>query len=207
MITLLKNWSGAVEINGTHYDSMERAISDFKSVSGDICIKLLHSHEKRVSERSESVKSEGNERVSTNIETTRTDDGRFVPRTVYQITVRQYMTKKASPDFDFMAKFNNDRPMPLRTMIGTVEKETKGMVYMNLTGMGLSTCTCMRCGRELTNPISRHYGIGPECMAKLGLIREIDDVEGIKEDLSELEWSGWVIKSAITDKTIYTSNT
>ena len=202
MISMLRNWKGAVEIDGTQYDSVERATSVIQTFSNDMCIKLLHSDVESVNERATCVKSDADECVSSNTETTRTDDGIFTPDTVYQITVRQYMTKPASPEFDFVAKFNNNIPMPLRTMVGTIEKETRGMVYMKLTGRGLATCTCMRCGRELTNPVSRYYGIGPECMSKLGLVRELDDVEGIKEDLAELKWEGWIIKSAITNKSI-----
>ena len=43
----------------------------------------------------------------------------------------------------------------------------------------------MCCGKELTNPISRHYGIGPVCLSKMGISRDIEDVAGIKEDLAK----------------------
>ena len=100
-----------------------------------------------------------------------------------------------------MAKFNNDNPMPLRTMQGTIEKETRGMVYMKLHGVGREEIHCMRCGRSLTNPISRHYGIGPECMQKVGFVGiGIEEVDLIKEKLQEVTWEGWIIKSAITDQ-------
>ena len=118
----------------------------------------------------------------------------------YEITVKAYMTKKATYDFDFMLKWNNDEPMPMRVMQGTVEKETKGMVYMKLHGLAKPTITCYCCGKELTNPISRHYGIGPICLSKLGIVREIDDVENIREELINIEWEGWVIRSAIINK-------
>lgn len=204
MISMLKNWKGAVEIDGTQYDSVERATSVIQTFSDDMCIRLLHSDVESVNERSTCVKNDASERVSSNTETTRTDDGIFTTDTVYQITVRQYMTKPASPEFDFMAKFNNNIPMPLRTMVGTIEKETRCMVYMKLTGRGLATCTCMRCGRELTNPISRHYGIGPECITKVPVIMHLDinDIAGIKEKLVDVTWEGWIIKSAITNKSI-----
>lgn len=182
MITMLKDWKGSCEINGQRYESIEAFISGGEALSGKIDIKLLsatrNEHPARFPEAREQVKSE----------------------VKYQITVKKYMTEKSSPGFDFMAKFNNDNPMPLRTMIGTVIQETKGMVKMHLRGFGEPTCNCMRCGRNLTNPVSRLYGIGPECMAKLGLVRDIEDVDGIKNDLVEIEWTGWVIKSAITDK-------
>lgn len=118
----------------------------------------------------------------------------------YRITVKKYMTEYASPSFDFMAKWNNNIPMPLRTMVGTVEKETKGMVYMKLHGFGEPEVRCMRCGRLLTNPVSKLYGIGPECMSKLGFVCDIEDVDRIKSNLQEIKWEGWVIKSAIVEK-------
>lgn len=175
MITLIKNWKGEVDVNDTHYETAERAISDFKRTSDSVHI-ILHSAVKKASV----TKIEAPERI-----------------TEYRITVKAYMTREASPDFDFMARWNSNNPMPLRTMTGTIEKETRGMVYMNLRGEGFPTCTCMRCGRELTNPVSKLYGIGPECMSKLGIAREIDEVEAIKLGMRELKWSGWVIKSAI----------
>lgn len=118
----------------------------------------------------------------------------------YKITVKSYMTKPANPGFDFMAQWNNDNPMPLRTMTGYIEKETRGMVYMHLHGEGLETVTCMCCGKELKNPISRHYGIGPVCMSKVGIVADIEDVDTIKEKLAELTWTGWIIKSAIIEE-------
>lgn len=50
----------------------------------------------------------------------------------YKVTVRQYMTQKSTDDFDFMKKWNNDIPMPMTTMVGSIESEMRGMVYMNL---------------------------------------------------------------------------
>ena len=111
----------------------------------------------------------------------------------YQITVKRYMTQTATP-------WNNDNPMPLRTMVGTIEKETHGMVYMKLHGQAEPVIRCMRCGRLLTNPISQHYGIGPECMSKLGLVCDIDDVDTITKKLVDVTWEGWIIKSAITER-------
>lgn len=46
------------------------------------------------------------------------------------IKVKAYMTKPATPQFDFMQKWNNNKPMPYRIMKGEKVKETKGMVYM-----------------------------------------------------------------------------
>ena len=121
-------------------------------------------------------------------------------KTEYRVVVKQYMTRKATPEFNFMAQWNNDNPMPLRTMTGYIEKETRGMVYMHLHGEGLETVTCMCCGKELKNPISRHYGIGPVCMSKVGITCDIDNIEEIKERLVDVKWQGWIIRSAILDK-------
>lgn len=180
MLTMLKEWKGDIEINGEKVDDLSR----FKPVSGQIHIKLLPK-----------VKNENLTRNSA-LQT------HFKESTEYKITVKQYMTRKASPEFDFMAKWNNDNPMPMRTMIGWVEKETPGMVYMHLKGKATDReVTCMRCGKTLTNPISKKYGIGPECMSKIGFNGDIEDVDGAREKIAEIEWSGWIIKSAITEQT------
>lgn len=54
-----------------------------------------------------------------------------VDRKKYKIKVKSYMTKKATPQFEFMAKWNNDVPMPKETMTGYFDdnKQTRGMVY------------------------------------------------------------------------------
>ena len=179
MITLLKTWKGKVEINGVEYENIQDATKRFKRNSDKIHIILKSNAQNSSKERIEAVESNSEE---------------------IQITVKAYMTKEATPDFDFMAKFNNNIPMPMRVMQGTVEKETRGMYYMHLHGLAKPTITCYCCGKELTNPVSRHYGIGPICLSKLGIIRDIDDVENIREELVNIEWSGWVIKSAITER-------
>ena len=76
------------------------------------------------------------------------------------------------------------------------------MIYMKLHGKAEPVIKCMRCGRTLTNPISQKYGIGPECITKIPFIMDLDmnDVEGIKQKLVDVQWSGWIIKPAITEK-------
>ena len=175
---LLKDWKGEIEINDKHYTSVERCNFDFNALSNDTHI-ILHT----------SVKNAVQSVVEAENSTTE-----------YRITVKKYMTENSTPGFDFMTKWNNDNPMPLRTMTGTVEKETKGMVYMKLHGQAEPVIRCMRCGRLLTNPISQHYGIGPECMSKLGFVCDIDDVDTIKKKLVDVVWEGWIIKSAIIEK-------
>ena len=172
MITMLKDWKGKIEVNDTLYDNVSTI--ENKALSGQIHIKLLSNNK---NQNTTKIQSEESKEV--------------------RITVKSYMTKKATSEFNFMEKWNNNTPMPLRTMQGKKIKSTPGMVYMELHAKGIETITCLRCGKELTNPISRHYGIGPECMSKLGIQASIDDVENIKEKLVDITWSGWVICSSI----------
>jgi len=51
----------------------------------------------------------------------------------HRITVKSYMLNTATPDFTFMEVWNNNIPMPSIIMEGTFEKETKGMIFANLT--------------------------------------------------------------------------
>ena len=187
MINMIKNWQGKVAVNGESFESIQSAIAnfDFKHVSGAVNIKLYSASQTTLKIDSEASQS-GQRQTA---EVSKTDEIR--------ITVKKYMTEKSSIGFDFMAKWNNDNPMPMRIMEGVVEKETRGMVYMKLHGLARPTITCYCCGKELTNPVSRHYGIGPICLNKLGIAREIDDIENIKEELVNITWEGWIIKSAI----------
>lgn len=185
MLKLIESWKGAVEINGENYDSVQSALKAF-SVSNDKIHIVLHSDVKNATQ---SMRASSKQTIEQSAD-----------KTEYRITVKKYMTQPATPSFDFMAKWNNNKPMPMRIMRGTIEKETRGMVYMNLHGFAQKTITCACCGKELTNPISRHYGIGPICLGKLGIVNAIDDVENIKEQLVNIKWSGWVIRSAITER-------
>lgn len=123
----------------------------------------------------------------------------------YKIEVKPYMMKKSTPDFDFMAKWNEDNPMPLKVMYGVKLQETKGMVRMRLHGdikTKITRC-CMVCGRELKNPISQYFGVGPECGGH-GYVHPFssddelkDAVAAYKAKLVSTVWEGWIIKSAI----------
>lgn len=181
MITLLKNWKGAVEINGIHYENAQAAVSGFKPTTGDVHIIL------------KSAVKQPDTQVITQV------GGKLGE---LRITVKSYMTKPSTPEFDFMNKWNNNVPMPMCTMQGTVEKETRGMVYMKLHGQAEPVIRCMRCGRPLTNPISQQYGIGPECITKIPMLMKLDinDVEEIKKQMVQVTWEGWIIKSAITEQ-------
>jgi hypothetical protein len=182
MLELLQNWTGKVKIDDVVYDS----IRDVPDIDSDTIHISLLSNTKRQDSH----------------------PGEFQDTTnkVYKITVRQYMTKPSTPSFDFMAKWNNDVPMPLRTMIGTVDNETKGMVHMNLHGDITDTQTqfCMKCGKQITNPVSQYFGMGPECGGHR-YVNPFDSEEELKEAvekyrkeyLQKITWSGWIIRSAI----------
>ena len=186
MLELLKSWKGAVEIDGTKYEDIGHALNACKTLSNVSSIKL-YAHTYRSTQRITDALNSKSE---------------------YRVTVKQYMTKEASPEFDFMAKWNNNNPMPLRTMIGTVEKETRGMVYMKLHGdiYAEKICTCMKCGRPLTNPVSQFFGIGPECGGH-NYVNPFDSeeelraaVDAYRKQLQKVAWEGWIIKSAIIEK-------
>lgn len=123
----------------------------------------------------------------------------------YEITVKKYMTEPSTSTFDFQDKWNNGNPMPLCIMQGEVIKETRGMYYMNLHGRAEPTSKCLVCGKSLTNSISKLYGVGPECSEKIGLIRIESEEEAkeklkdIMEQIDDISWAGWVIKSAIKE--------
>ena len=193
MLNLIKDWDGKVAVNDTEYDSLEIAKTENKTLSGQIHIKLYPVCRNTVKSVSRASTTYEKQEVEPTVERT----GEI------KITVKKYMTEQTEPgsSFDFMRKWNDNVPMPLRTMTGTVLQETRGMVKMRLHGVGKPEICCMRCGRQLTNPVSRHYGIGPECMQKIGFVGiAIDDVDTIKEKLQELTWEGWIIKSAILEQ-------
>lgn len=124
----------------------------------------------------------------------------------FKIEVKSWLRQKSSEGFDFMAKYNNDIPMPLVIMFtGGKLDETKGMVKLQLHGDITSRVTtrCMACGRELTNPVSQFFGIGPECGGH-GYTHPFDTDEELNAAVSKYRtklvntvWTGWIPKSAI----------
>lgn len=185
----IQSWPGAVEIDGTVYPSVADAQKLLTGASNFSSIRLCEKQERALERTGERPASMG--------------------ASTYRITVRQYMTKPSNPSFDFMAKWNNDNPMPMRTMVGTVEKETSGMVYMHLHGDITSEVTqyCMKCGKPITNPVSQFFGMGPECgghsytnpfESEEELKSAVDSYR--KNYLQKITWSGWIIKSAIIER-------
>ena len=183
MIKQLAGWQGKVNVNGKEFENISE-VSD-SVLTDTTIITLLPSFQRQSAQR-----------VDDNAE--------------HVITVRQYMTKPASPEFDFMDRMNKGIPMPMRTMVGTVEKETRGMVYMKLHGEILAerTFTCMCCGKKLTNPVSQFFGVGPECGGHNYTHPFNSDeelkmaVDAYKKVLLAKTWEGWIIKSAIIEDTI-----
>lgn len=182
MLNAIKNWQGSISVNGiesTEINDIDNIINSTDRVS----ILLYPKESAHISQISTDKAIE------------------------YKVTVKAYMTKKATADFDFMDKWNNGIPMPLRVMVGTKEKETKGMVYMKLHGDILDKITpvCMKCGKPLTNPVSQFFGIGPECgghnyVNPFSTDEELQSaVKVYKEKLRNITWEGWIIKSAIQE--------
>lgn len=190
MLNLLKDYKGAVEVNGQSFDSLDSALKGLKNFDGQLTIVLNKGAGERVSRASQRVEEVAGDKI-------------------YRIKVRQYMTRPSTPEFDFHDKWNNGNPMPMRIMVGRKLKETKGMVRMELWGEITEEVAtyCMRCGRTLTNPVSKYFGIGPEC-GNHGYNNPFDDEEELKravkevdKQLREIKWTGWVIKSAIEEET------
>ena len=187
MLELLDKWTGSIEVNGTVYDTIKQIPSNLEFKEG-WCIKLLPKGYKQDLSRNTKVTTEE-------------------VKQEYLVTVKKYMTEPSSPQFDFQDKWNNGKPMPLRTMAGYIDKETKGMYHMVLHGTMYAEkmCTCMACGRRLTNPVSQYFGIGPECGGH-NYVNPFNSDEELhaavaeyRKKLENITWTGWVIKSAITE--------
>jgi len=193
MLELLKNYhyQGTLKVNGKEFENVTQAIQSFSGYQGRLVIELNTDTVTPTPPLRQEVE-EGKE-------------------TEYIIKVKQYMTKPATPSFDFMDKWNNGVPMPLRIMVGKKLKETKGMVKMELRGEIIQEVNpvCMKCGRELTNPVSQYFGIGPECGGH-NYINPFETeaelrqaVAETRKQLQNITWTGWVIKSAIEEQKIW----
>lgn len=182
-MSLIDTWEGKVEVNGTVYDNISAIPKPL--VFTDSTVVTLYTDTKKSSETAEASTASGE----------------------YKVTVRAYMTKKATPSFDFMLKFNNDEPMPLRTMVGYYDRETKGMYHMVLHGDIVQERSqfCMCCGKPIDNPVSQYFGMGPVC-GKHNYVNPFDTpeelhdaVQAYRKQLQSIKWTGWVIKSAIVE--------
>ena len=187
MLQMLKSWNGKVDINDTQYGSIDEAVNSLKLTPGQPIHIKLYLDNKNANQ------TLGNNRSEDDIQ--------------YHIKVKKWMTQKSSQGFDFMLKWNNDVPMPMRMMTGTVEKETPGMYFMKLHGdmYAEQMCTCMKCGKRLTNKVSQYFGIGPECGGH-NYVNPFDTEEELKEAVAQyrkklqgVTWTGWIAKKAIEE--------
>jgi hypothetical protein len=122
----------------------------------------------------------------------------------YSVYVRQYMTKYEKT---FFLADKNEEPMPYRFMYGKVLEETNGLIKMELYAdiKEKVPSVCMKCGRELTNNVSKYFGVGPECgghdynnpFETEEELREA--IQAMRVKLNKIKWVGWIIKSAILE--------
>lgn len=193
MLNLLEGYKGSLEINGIMYNDLKAAVQAFKEFDGELTIVLNKAA--KIAEQRATISSENPVQE-------------IQGSPIYKIKVRQYMTKPASPEFNFHDKWNNGVPMPMRIMVGRKLKETRGMVQMELWGEITDEISthCMKCGRILTNAVSKYFGIGPECGGH-NYTNPFETEEELKaavkdmqERLKEIKWTGWIIKSAIEEE-------
>lgn len=111
MLSLLKSWQGTFVIDNNSYDSLNKLnLADIVR-NGEINIKLLP--KEKVADNANAVKLEPTSNFAI-------------------VTVKKYMTKKSTPSFEFMKKWNNDIPMTSIRMRGEKLQETRGMIKMKL---------------------------------------------------------------------------
>ena len=84
-------------------------------------------------------------------------------------------------------------------LTGEVLRETPKALYIKGYAKIMPSQNCLRCGREITNPVSRVVGIGPECCAKLGIARPdyTKSVELQKQLEQSTAFERWFPKSQI----------
>lgn len=103
MLRKLCGWQGGIQLNGVKYGSYDEMINSAPKNLDHLHILLTPKEYKNV-----------------------------VNVKLYRITVKDYMLRESNANFDFMAKWNDDVPMPEKTMVGIIEDETRGMVKMSL---------------------------------------------------------------------------
>jgi len=77
-------------------------------------------------------------------------------------------------------------PTELETVGGEEVSTPYGQFYRGEVAYVATPSDCCRCcGREITNPISRLIGYGPECSARLGVPRDLSeaDIESVRRQL------------------------
>ena len=194
MLQYLQYYNGPLTVNGQSFNTTSEAIEAFGDFNGELVVTINH-------QLATGAKKQRRKQHTEHSKPNNTD--------VYQIKVKKYMTMPSTADFDFQKKWNNNEPMPMRIMCGVILKETKGMYKMEMWAeiTQEQTQQCMKCGRPLTNPVSKYFGIGPECGGHNYTHPFSSDAElkaEVKKYNNELKvntsWTGWVIKSAILEK-------
>lgn len=121
----------------------------------------------------------------------------------YILRVVSWMTKQSSDSGTFMRDWNKDIPMPFRVMRGRVLSETRSMLYMELRACTLRTDYCMKCGKPLSHPVSKLYGLGPECgrhyhINPFETDEELQEaLDSIRRTLNNITWTGWIPKFGV----------
>src|SRR5690606_8138241 len=86
-------------------------------------------------------------------------------------------------------------------MVGDIVDETAQAIRFRGRIPAIRRTHCLRCGRELTHPVSLIVGIGPFCAEKLGIDRsryEVLPPEDVARLLGEIVVDLWIPKSVVT---------
>lgn len=78
-----------------------------------------------------------------------------------------------------------------------IKHETERAYLVKGHALATPTTRCRHCGRRLTHPVSVLYGIGPECGKHYHIPRNPEDVEAIRKMIEQIEYEGWIPKSAV----------
>lgn len=126
----------------------------------------------------------------------------------YKVMVKPWMTNYNTfmDGNSFLMKYNKC-PMPFCTMYGKKLQETPTMIRMELYADIREEYTenCIKCGKPLTNEVSKYLGIGPECGHHNYTLPFEDEQKlnearkEIKENLKQIKWEGWILKSGIVN--------
>jgi len=84
---------------------------------------------------------------------------------------------------------------------GEVLRETDRAILLRGSAVVRESDRCLRCGREITNPVSRLAGYGPWCSDELGIPRDFseDEVEQIREAVKvRTRVEVWLPRSRVT---------
>lgn len=153
-----------------------------------------------------------NAKVFENDENTfKTADKYFYTKKSVRFLVKKCMrdTLTTEKAFEDIVGVKNDTPMPLREMTGVILEEMDRVVKVRVHGDVYTDqyVHCMCCGRKLTHPVSRFFGIGPVCgkhyyQHPFNTDEEIAmSLAIIKKEIQDIVWEGYIIKTAIIQET------